>query len=78
MPEAATLLPADKPLYTIREAHETLGISERKLLYLFRAGRLRRVKLGRLTMVRRDDLEALINQVSSRPARGPGRERGDV
>jgi len=78
MPEAATLLPPDKPLYTTREAHEVLGISERKLLYLFRAGRLRRVKLGRLTMVRRDDLEALINQVSSRPARGPGRERGDV
>jgi excisionase family DNA binding protein len=72
MPAATTLLPPEKPLYTIREAHETLGISERKLLYLFRAGELRRVKLGRLTLVRRDDLEALIAKLPDAPRR-PGK-----
>jgi len=64
------LLPADRPLYTIREAGEALRISKRSLLYLLRDGALRRVKIGHSTLIRRDDLAALIAARSSREAKG--------
>jgi len=47
-------------LITVKEAAETLAVTEsaiRKWLY---QGRLRRVKVGRLTRLRRKDVEAIM------------------
>jgi excisionase family DNA binding protein len=61
------LLREDRPLYTIREAAEILRVSERKVAYLLSSGRLRRVKIGVATMIRRDELEAVIDAASGGP-----------
>jgi excisionase family DNA binding protein len=49
-------LPPSSQLWSIREAAERLGVSERYVWQLIADGVLRKVKLGRRTMVRDDDL----------------------
>ena len=59
------LLPADRPLYSLRDAREVLRISERTLRTHIEAGRLRRIRIGGKPMIRRDDLEAFIDAATS-------------
>jgi excisionase family DNA binding protein len=76
---AGALLAHDRPLYSIPEAANVLHVSTRKVRYLLTSGRLRRVKIGRSTMIRRDDLEGIIAEKSGGPASRYGvGERGDV
>jgi excisionase family DNA binding protein len=65
MVEANDLLPADRPLYTIPEAAKALRISRSTVYELLSAGRLRKVKVGYLSLIRRDDLADFINSASS-------------
>lgn len=62
MPE---LLPADHPLYTMREASEVLRITTRTLRRHLAGGRLRRIMIGGKAMIRRDDLAAFIDAAPS-------------
>ena len=62
-----TLLSVDKPLYTIKETAKVLRVTEMTVYRQMRAGQLRTVKIGRRTVVRRDDLEALIDSLSHKP-----------
>lgn len=54
------LLPAFPALYTMNEAAEVMRCHRKTLYTLARRGKLRLVKVGTRTVVRRDDLEALI------------------
>jgi excisionase family DNA binding protein len=58
--ESAHTLPLD--LLTIREAHEELRVSRRKLFQLIRDGELAAVKLGGRTLVEREELRRLIER----------------
>lgn len=58
--EPARTLPLD--LLTVREAHEELRVSRRKLFQLIRDGDLRVVKLGGRTLVEREELRSLIER----------------
>jgi len=66
--------PADQPdpakavrLYTVVEAADILGVSERYVWELIREGVLHRVRFGlRTTRVRDDELAALVDQHTQR------------
>jgi excisionase family DNA binding protein len=60
MSDPGHLLPAEKPLYSVEEAAVALQLHPATLWKLARAGKLRMVKIGKRTTIRRDDLEALI------------------
>ena len=75
MPEAAVsnylreVSNAPKLLYTIAEACGALGVKKSTLYNLVSDGRLRMVKLGKLSMVPDDSIRAL---VAGLPDKGPG------
>lgn len=54
------LLPEGKPLYTVYEAAKVLDINPATVWRLAKRGRVRLVKIGAHTRMRRDDLEALM------------------
>jgi len=56
------LLSLDQPLYSIDETVALLRISRRTLYRHIQAKDLATVKLGRRTVIRRDDLEALLDR----------------
>lgn len=47
--------------YSVREAARIIGLGKTKLYELIKAGRLPIVKIGDRTLVRRCDLEALLD-----------------
>jgi excisionase family DNA binding protein len=49
-----------KPLMTVKEAAAVLACSEAAIRKWISQGRLRRVKIGRLTRLRQSDIEALV------------------
>lgn len=53
-------------LYTVPEAAEVLHLNPATIWKLARQGRLRLVKIGKRTTIRRDDLAALIDAASNR------------
>lgn len=52
----------DKISYTVNEAVAASGIGRTKLYDLMRAGELKPAKIGTRTLIRRKDLEALIER----------------
>jgi excisionase family DNA binding protein len=54
-----------KLAYSIKDAAVALGIGRTKLYELINAGELSVVKLGSRTLIRRADLEALLDKVAS-------------
>jgi excisionase family DNA binding protein len=58
--EAAPLLALDKPLYSIPEAAAALRIGRSTLYRQIKDHRIRTRKIGWRTVIRRDDLEKLI------------------
>ena len=54
------LLSPDKASYSIQEAAAVLGVSARTVKREIHAGRLAMHKVGRRTIIRRDDLERLL------------------
>lgn len=59
-PKIATADPAARPLLDVREAATMLHISVRYVRVLLARGDLPLVRLGRRTLVRRADVEAVI------------------
>ena len=60
----ATLLPPEIALYSVRDARRTLGMGKTKLFALIKSGALPTHKVGARTVIRRDDLEALIDRLT--------------
>jgi excisionase family DNA binding protein len=60
MTTADNLLPQTPALYSVYEAAEVLHLNPATVWKLAKKGRLRLTKIGRRTVVRRDDLAALI------------------
>jgi excisionase family DNA binding protein len=50
-------------LMTVPEVARELRISERTIWRLIRSGKLKPVRLGKRTLVRRDDVEAMVSKV---------------
>jgi len=58
-----------KPLLSLSDAQEMLGIKQSFLFELLRSNRLRRVKVGRRSFVRRDEVLNLMEKGTSSPKR---------
>lgn len=58
--QAHTERPADQVAYRIRSAAKQLDCSERQIYNLIEAGRLRIVKVGRMSLIPASDLRALV------------------
>ena len=54
------ILPPEKAVYSSQEAAAVLGVSYRTVKREIRAGRLAIHKVGRRTIIRRDDLERVL------------------
>lgn len=64
-PVAPTLRLSDKLAYSPKEAAQALSCSVSTIYELLACGRLRRVKIGRRTIIPKTSLEALIAESSS-------------
>ena len=58
--QAHTEQPTDQVAYRIRSAAKQLDCSERQIYNLVEAGRLRIVKVGRMSLIPASDLRALV------------------
>jgi len=59
-------LPPEPKLYTAQEAWKVLRVSRATFYRMVQSHRIRLVKFGRSTAVRRDDLEALIEAATAK------------
>lgn len=59
----AASIPTERMAYRVREAAETLAISRSRFYELVAAGRIRVLKEGARTLVRRDELERYLNDL---------------
>lgn len=60
MPAIQSQSESAERLLTVRQAAEALNVSPRFINKLLADGELERIKLGRCTRIRRDDIERLI------------------
>jgi excisionase family DNA binding protein len=58
----------EKLSYTVNEATEALGIGRTTIYELIKAGELAVVKIGSRTIIRRKDLDALLDRLTRRQA----------
>jgi|TARA_R100001530_G_scaffold4865_2_gene6317 excisionase family DNA binding protein len=60
LPQGAPEHPIEKIQYTYKEAAFVMGLSTRYLMRLVKEGRLKAVRFGKSTRIRKADLEQLI------------------
>ncbi|WP_243317642.1 helix-turn-helix domain-containing protein [Geothrix paludis] len=58
---------APRAALTVEEAARSLGIGKVMLFKLLKEGQLRRVKIGRRTVIPAGDVEALVERLASLP-----------
>ncbi|MFF2065856.1 helix-turn-helix domain-containing protein [Streptomyces sp. NPDC058200] len=63
----ATAAPVERLLYKPREAAEALAIGRSTLYELMAEGSLKYIKLGRARRIRRADVEAYVESLTSQP-----------
>ena len=64
-------------LFSIRDAAVYLGVPPETVRWWIRTGKLRKVKIGRRVLIRREDLDALIVVSMDEASESPRRPRDD-
>jgi excisionase family DNA binding protein len=62
MPELGSILPEDRPLYTVYEAAVILCLDHTTIRRYLKQGKLTHLKVGKRTVIPKADLEALISR----------------
>lgn len=67
---ADNILPGDALAYTIPDACRALGMGRTALYEEIKTGRLRAIKYGRRTLIRRKDAEAWLDRLAAEQVEG--------